>query len=96
MSKHLCHALGCMSNCPPRWLMCRRHWKKVPPDIQVEVYRTVKLRGTHIDVSWAPWWRAQAQAIAAVAHMEQPGAARRDAYLAKEMRVADHMERKRG
>src|SRR5271166_4951091 len=61
MRGHHCHALGCKSSCPPRWLMCRSCWVQVPPDIQAEVYRTVKLRGSHVDASWAPWWRAQAQ-----------------------------------
>jgi len=45
MSDHHCHALGCKSDCPPRWLMCRPCWSRVPPDVQAEVYRTVRLRG---------------------------------------------------
>lgn len=60
--KHTCHLPGCAAGCPPRWLFCRGHWAMVPPSIQREVYRTVKLRGPSVDASWAPWWRAQAQA----------------------------------
>ncbi len=93
MSAHHCHALGCKRACPPRWLMCRQCWALVPPDLQAEVYRTVRLRGRVIDASWAPWWRAQARAIAHVAHLAEPNEARRDAYLEREMRVADEMER---
>ena len=94
MSEHHCHALGCKAQCPPRWLMCKPHWSRVPPDLQAEVYRTVKLRDPRsIDETWAPWWRAQARAIAHVAFLEHPDVEKRDAYLAREMRVADEMEK---
>jgi len=92
MSVHHCHALGCKRGCPPAWLMCRVCWGKVPPSLQAEVYRTVKLRGHGCDETWAPWWRAQAQAIAHVAFLSHPDEAKRDAYLAREMRFADELE----
>jgi hypothetical protein len=47
-------------------LMCRACWSKVPYDLQADVYRTVTQRGRFIDKTWAPWWRAQARAIAFV------------------------------
>lgn len=73
--------------------MCKPCWSQVPPDIQREVYRTVKLRDmSGVDETWAPWWRAQARAIAHVAFLREPNVERRDAYLAKEMRVADELE----
>lgn len=89
--KHTCHALGCKRACPPRMLMCGPCWALVPRDLQVEVCRTVKLRGPLIDASWAPWWRAQAKAIAHVAHLTEPNEARRDAYLTSAMKTADKM-----
>jgi len=92
MSDHHCHALGCKSDCPPRWLMCRPCWSRVPPDVQAEVYRTVRLRGRTVDASCAPWWRAQARAIAHVAHLKEPNVERRDAYLARAMTFADQLE----
>jgi hypothetical protein len=92
MTIHHCHALGCKRSCPPAWLMCRSCWAQVPSDVQAEVYRTVKLRGPNVDASWAPWWRAQARAIAHVAHIREPNASRRDAYLAREMTFADTLE----
>jgi hypothetical protein len=95
MSGHHCHALGCKAACPPRLLMCRACWALVPPALAVEVYRTVRLRGPYVDESWAPWWRAQAKAIAHVAFIKEPNEARRDAYLAREMAVADRMAGKR-
>ena len=73
-------------------LMCRSCWAKVPADLQAEVYRTVRLRGAAVDASWAPWWRAQARAIAHVAFLASPDAARRDAYLERAMRTADRFE----
>jgi hypothetical protein len=91
MSDHHCHALGCKAACPPRWLMCRACWALVPSDLATEVYRTVKLRGPCADASWAPWWRAQARAIAHVAFLKSPIESRRDAYLARELAVADRM-----
>ncbi len=38
----------------------------VPGDVKREVYDTVSWRGRTVDKSWAPWWRAQAEAEAAV------------------------------
>jgi hypothetical protein len=90
--EHHCHALGCKRACPPRWLMCRPCWSQVPKDIADEVYRTVRLRGPTVDASWAPWWRAQARAIAHVAHLREPNEAKRDAYLARELGFADKLE----
>jgi hypothetical protein len=94
MSSHHCHALGCRRDCPPRWLMCRECWSRVPAALQTEVYRTVKLRGPTANVTWAPWWRAQAKAIAHVAFLVDPNEEKRDAYLAHAMDVADQMERR--
>lgn len=64
---HTCHAWGCNAPCPPRLLMCRPCWDRVPKDVQQEVYRTVGLRGSRVDATWAPWWKAQTEACAAAA-----------------------------
>lgn len=72
--------------------MCGPCWSLVPVDVQVEVYRTVGLRGRSIDATWAPWWRAQARAIAHVAFLKAPDVTRRDAYLGAAMRTADLLE----
>lgn len=94
--KHHCHAIGCKNTCPPRWLMCRSCWGKVPPELQNEVYRTVGLRAGSVNHTWAPWWRAQARAIHAVVTQNNPG--RREAqyaYLAREMSFAEKLEERR-
>jgi hypothetical protein len=52
----------------------------------------VALRGPHVDASWAAWWRAQARAIAHVAHLREPNEVRRDAYIAREMAFAKSLD----
>lgn len=34
---HTCHAMGCAVRCPPRFLMCLKHWKSVPRSLQQRV-----------------------------------------------------------
>lgn len=91
---HTCHALGCTKPCPPQHLMCRVCWSKVPPDMQASVNTTVRQRGSRVDASWAPWWRAQAYAIAHVAFLTEANVEKRDAYLARELDFADKLEKR--
>lgn len=35
---HFCHADGCTVLVAPRFLMCPRHWRMVPPDIQRAIW----------------------------------------------------------
>jgi hypothetical protein len=70
-------------------LMCRAHWKKVPYDIQADVYATVRRRGKFIDKTWAPWWRAQARAIAHVYEAEGGNPAK---FLERELQFAATLE----
>jgi hypothetical protein len=90
--EHHCHALGCKAACPPRWLMCRACWSKVPAEMQAEVYRTVKLRGRSCDKSWAPWWRAQAHAIHHVAMLKEPNEEKGTRWLNRELDFAVRLE----
>ncbi len=53
---------------------------------------TVGLRGRLVDSSWAPWWRAQAKAIAHVAFLVHPDIEKRDRYLHNELKFADELE----
>lgn len=92
--KHRCHALKCKAPCPPRWLMCKKHWNMVPKKIQVEVYETVGLRGPRVDATWAPWWRAQAKAIGFVANKEEPNKELYEKYLKRANDFADGLEKK--
>ena len=90
MMEHRCHAIGCRTLCEPRMLMCRSCWKTVPKDLQKEVYRTVKMRGPAVDETWAPWWRAQARAVAVASW---PGMkAKQERYVSQAGEVASMME----
>ena len=92
MSRHTCHAPGCDAPCPPRHLMCGACWALVPRDVQAEVYRTVRLRGSRVDATWAPWWRAQSGARAAVALHRGADPERVEAVWAKDLAFADRLE----
>ena len=94
--KHTCHLPGCGAPCPPRHLFCGPHWHMVPPPLQDEVYRTVRLRGPRVNASWAPWWRAQAEATAAVGRQRDADSpkdlAALERWLGREMKFADRLE----
>ena len=92
--KHACHAIACDSPCPPAHLMCRKHWAMVTPETQSEVYRTVKLRGGGVNKTWAPWWRAQAEAIVEVASAENRSPKAIKKYRTREMHFADTLEKR--
>lgn len=91
MNKHVCHAIACGAACPPKHLMCLSCWSKVPRDIQMEVNRTVKLRGPSIDASWAPWWRVTHRAIYHVATLNMEIKIL-PVYLERAMAFADRLE----
>ena len=79
-------------------LMCRSCWALVSPSTQAEVYRTVKLRDmSGCDRTWAPWWRASHQAMYEVALANDTVASKEDAdaWLARQMKIADDMEHDR-
>jgi hypothetical protein len=97
--KHTCHAIACTTPCPPKMLMCRPCWALVTPATAREVYATVGKRGPRVDATWAPWWRAQAQAT--VENARARGVKFRsgktiDDYLAHEMAFAAKLEVPRG
>lgn len=58
---HTCHAKGCLTNVPPRMLMCRLHWAKVPASIQRAVYATYR-RGQCDDMNPSEAWHQAADA----------------------------------
>ena len=39
MIEHYCHAIDCEKEVPPRLLMCAKHWKMVPKNLQSEIWR---------------------------------------------------------
>jgi diadenosine tetraphosphatase ApaH/serine/threonine PP2A family protein phosphatase len=70
VSAHLCHAEGCQVEVPPRLLMCRRHWRMVPPPLQDAVWANYR-RGQERRKDPTPEYMAAARAaIEAVAERE--------------------------
>lgn len=39
---HKCHAVGCRRAVPPELLMCLKHWRAVPKDVQRAVWRNYR------------------------------------------------------
>lgn len=67
---HHCHARGCKVDVSPKLLMCPRHWRMVPPDMQRAVWRAyVHGQEERKDPSDA-WMRAADRAIGHVAMLE--------------------------
>ena len=91
---HTCHAWDCERTCPPAMLMCYQCWQTVSAATQAEVYRTVGLRGKRTDRTWAPWWRAQAQACAEAAAAAGMHPDLIQSRLAATLRTATLLERK--
>lgn len=84
-SLHLCHAIDCVADVPPRMLMCRQHWFMVPKDIQTAVwcaYRPGQERDKHPS---GRYLLVQAIAIAFVAFRELKW---------KRDRVAEHVSKR--
>lgn len=71
MIRHKCHALGCPTSCPPRFLMCYAHWKLVPINLQRKVWLRYRL-GQEIDKRPSKaYLDAADEAIKAVAKREE-------------------------
>ncbi len=70
MSAHWCYAEGCEVEVPPRMLMCLRHWRMVPRDLQDAIWRTYR-PGQEIDKCPSEEYMvAQRRAIAAFSALE--------------------------
>lgn len=72
---HRCHAEDCNVEVAPSLLMCPRHWRMVPADLQGAVWRTYR-KGQEIDKRpSAEYLAAATAAIRAVALKEDQRAA---------------------
>lgn len=68
---HVCHALKCADPCPPKHLMCRRHWRIVPLTLKRAVMRSFQPGQEDGKLRPSGWWFASARAaIRAVAVKE--------------------------
>ncbi len=67
---HHCHAKGCPKVVPPKLLMCGRHWRMVPAELQRKVWATYR-PGQEVDKRpTRAYLDAADEAIAAVAALE--------------------------
>jgi hypothetical protein len=72
MAAHLCHALKCTVEVPPKLLMCRRHWFMVPKPLRDRVWATYR-PGQEVDKKPSlEYVDAMEAAIASVYQAERP------------------------
>lgn len=64
---HLCHAANCKTKVPPKLLMCAKHWRMVPKDIQRRVWKTYRPGQERDKEPSDAYLHAQQSAIAHVA-----------------------------
>lgn len=69
--EHHCHAKNCATDVPPEMLMCYKHWRMVPKDIQKEVWNTYRPGQCDDKQPSEAWHRAADKAIKAVHEKEQ-------------------------
>jgi hypothetical protein len=67
---HTCHVRGCKVEVPPEMLMCRKHWRMVPPRIRRAVWRHYRPGQCDDKRPSKAWHEAADAAIAAVAKKE--------------------------
>lgn len=68
--KHTCHAVQCPTDVPPKLLMCPKHWRMVPRQLQRNVWSHYRI-GQEIDKSpTREYLDAAAAAIRSVAEKE--------------------------
>jgi len=68
--KHTCHAKGCEVLVAPRLLMCLKHWRKVPLELQRKVWAHYRPRQEIDKRPSAAYLDAAQAAIDAVAALE--------------------------
>lgn len=68
---HHCHARGCLMPTRPEMLMCLRHWRMVPKDLQRQVWATYRPGQCDDKQPSEAWHEAADAAIMAVAKKEK-------------------------
>ena len=69
--KHTCHARGCPVSCPPQYLMCPRHWRRVHRKLQRAVWITYREGQCDDKRPSEEWHKAADAAIGYVAALEK-------------------------
>lgn len=70
MAEHTCHARGCKAPVPPARLMCLRHWRMVPKNLQRAVWATYELGQELTKDPSLEYLEAATAAVNAVAEIE--------------------------
>lgn len=71
---HTCHARGCETAVPPKMLMCLKHWRMVPQELQKAVWAHYRAGQEKDKKPSAEYLDAANKAIAAVAWKEEHNA----------------------
>ena len=78
---HHCHARGCTAQVPPAHLMCARHWRMVPKELQTQVWEHYQAGQEKGDAGVTEeYCRVTDEAIEAVWTKEQAGKKQRDMF----------------
>lgn len=71
-----CHYFGCGNMYVPEendQFMCPVHWAALPHEVRMKAFKALLIeRSPRRDASWAPWLRAGADAVEAVAKRVDP------------------------
>jgi hypothetical protein len=70
LQAHRCHAKGCTIKVKPEMLMCSKHWKMVPKNIQKEVWNHYRPGQCRDKNPSKEWMKAADEAINSVATKE--------------------------
>ena len=72
---HHCNANDCLAKVDQRHLMCMKHWKLVPEELQFRVWTAYRKRGVPAmnPAGWADYYEAAADAVEYVARSEGKG-----------------------
>jgi hypothetical protein len=63
---HKCHAVGCQKVIPPRLLMCLKHWRMVPKEMQADIWKTYVPGQEVTKTPTNEYLKAQQRAVAVV------------------------------
>lgn len=78
---HHCHARNCSAKTKPEMLMCLKHWRMVPRNLQKDVWATYRPGQCDDRAPSKAWYAAADAAIEAVAAKEGPPPKPKSDYL---------------
>lgn len=88
---HTCHANFCNKKCRPEMLMCLKHWRMVPKDVQRAVLEHYRQGQCEDKRPSQEWFVAAQTAIACVAAADKKPMSRRQRELLSQRHSAQHV-----